>query len=54
MQRVSDITGYQRKDGKFGIRNHVLVLPTVSCVNGVVHRISREVPDAVCAPHAYG
>jgi altronate dehydratase large subunit len=54
MQRVSDITGYERKDGKFGIRNHVLVLPTVSCVNGVIHRISREVPEAVCLPHAYG
>ncbi len=51
---MNDITGYQRKDGKFGIRNHVLVLPTVSCVNGVIHRISREVPEAVCIPHAYG
>jgi len=54
MRRVNDITGYERKDGKFGIRNHILVLPTVSCVNGVVHRISREVPEAVCATHAYG
>ena len=54
MKRVSDITGYERKDGKFGIRNHVLVLPTVSCVNGVVRRISREVPEAVSTTHAYG
>lgn len=51
---MTEITGYERKDGKFGIRNHVLVLPTVSCVNGVVNRISREVPEAVCAPHAHG
>jgi altronate dehydratase large subunit len=29
-------------------------MPTVSCVNGVVNRISREVPEAVCAPHAHG
>jgi altronate dehydratase large subunit len=48
------ITGYARKDGKFGVRNHVLVLPTVSCVNGVINRIAREVPEAMCAPHAYG
>jgi altronate dehydratase large subunit len=54
MERVSDITGYERKDGKFGIRNHVLVLPTVSCVNGVAHRICREVPEAVSATHAHG
>jgi len=51
---MNDITGYERKDGKFGIRNHVLVLPTVCCVNGVINRISREVPEAVCLPHAYG
>jgi altronate dehydratase large subunit len=51
---MNDITGYERKNGKVGIRNHVLVLPTVSCINGVIHRISREVPEAVCLPHAYG
>jgi len=51
---VSEITGYERKNGKFGIRNHLLVLPTVSCVNGVINRLSREVPEAVCATHAHG
>jgi altronate dehydratase large subunit len=51
---MREINGYERKNGKFGIRNHVLVLATVSCVNGVINRISREVPEAVCVPHAYG
>ena len=51
---MRDITGYERNNGKFGIRNHVLVLATVSCVNGVINRISREVPEAVCVPHSYG
>jgi altronate dehydratase large subunit len=51
---MKDISGYARKDGNFGVRNHVLVLPTVSCVNGVIQRIAREVPEAVCAPHAHG
>ncbi len=51
---MTDVSGYIRKDGSIGIRNHVLVLPTVSCVNGVINRISREVPEAICAPHAYG
>ena len=51
---MNEITGYERKDGRFGIRNHVLVLPTVSCVNGVINRISREVPEAVCVTHAHG
>ena len=51
---MKEITGYERKNGKFGVRNHVLVLATVCCVNGVINKISREVPEAVCLPHAYG
>ncbi len=51
---MKEITGYERKNGKFGVRNHVLVLATVCCVNGVINKISREVPEAVCVPHAYG
>jgi altronate dehydratase large subunit len=54
VEEVREITGYERKNGKFGVRNHVLVLPTVSCVNGVINRISREVPEAVCVPHSGG
>jgi altronate dehydratase large subunit len=51
---MKEINGYERRNGKFGVRNHVLVLATVSCVNGVINRISRQVPEAVCVPHAYG
>jgi altronate dehydratase large subunit len=54
VEEMSEITGYERKNGSFGIRNHVLVLPTVSCVNGVINRISREVPEAVWVTHAHG
>jgi altronate dehydratase large subunit len=51
---MTAITGYARPNGTFGIRNHVLVLATVSCVTGVIQRIAREVPEAVCVPHAWG
>jgi len=54
MEAMTTITGYERADGRFGIRNHVLVLATVSCVTGVIQQVSREVPEAVCVPHAYG
>jgi altronate dehydratase large subunit len=54
VEKMKAISGFARKDGNFGIRNHVLVLPTVSCVNGVIQRIAREVPEAVCTPHAHG
>ena len=54
MESIIGLEGYRRADGRFGIRNHALVIPTVSCVNGVINRVAREVPDAVCVPHAYG
>ncbi len=54
METMKEITGFRRPDGRFGVRNHLLVLPTVSCVNGVINRISREVPEAVCVTHAHG
>jgi altronate dehydratase large subunit len=54
VEKMTGMTGYLRSDGKVGVRNHVLVLATVSCVNGVLQRISREVPEAVCVPHAFG
>src|SRR5512137_1277121 len=54
VEEMTEITGYARQSGAFGIRNHVLVLATVSCVNGVIQRISREVPEAICVPHAHG
>jgi altronate dehydratase large subunit len=54
MEEMNEISGYIRSDGRIGIRNHVLVLPTVSCVNGVVRRIAEAVPDAVSAVHSHG
>ncbi|MGQ9695762.1 MAG: UxaA family hydrolase [Thermodesulfobacteriota bacterium] len=51
---MNEIMGYARQDGKFGIRNQVLVLPTVACVNGVINHISRQVPEATCITHAHG
>ncbi len=46
--------GFRRHDGRVGIRNHVLVLPTVHCANGVVEAIGRKVPEAIAIPHIYG
>ncbi len=46
--------GYRRRDGRVGVRNHVLVLATVGCANGAVRRIGRLVPGAVPLTHVYG
>ena len=48
------ILGYPRKDGSFGVRNHVVVISLVQCSNNAAQRISEacDVPatfvDAVC------
>jgi altronate dehydratase large subunit len=39
--------GYKRVDGKTGIRNHVLVLPTVACANETCRIIAENLPEAV-------
>lgn len=45
--------GYRRPNGKIGIRNHILVIPTVSCVNRVVTDIANK-SGAVTFTHPYG
>ena len=37
---INSILAYDRGDGRYGIRNHVLVLSTVTCANHVVNRIA--------------
>ena len=46
--------GFTRPKGPPGVRNHLLVLPTVACANGVVRAIGRAVPEAVTLEHGYG
>lgn len=47
--------GYQRPDGRVGVRNHVLVVPTVICSAVVSERIAAARPDAIVAlPHLAG
>ena len=46
--------GYRRPDGRVGVRNHVLVVPTVICSAVVTERIAATVPGAVALPHLAG
>jgi altronate dehydratase large subunit len=39
--------GYSRPDGKIGIRNHILILPTVACANETSRIIAENLPEAV-------
>ena len=44
---MTSFLGYPRPDGRFGVRNYVLVLSTVGCANGTVRQITARVPGAV-------
>jgi len=46
--------GYHRPNGTVGVRNHVLVLPSVMCANHVVERIGRAVNDVITVQHPTG
>lgn len=48
------IMGYERPNGDIGIRNHLLIIPTVICSNQVCSRIMQMVPGAVAIPHQHG
>ena len=54
--------GFQRPDGKVGVRNEIWVIPTVGCVNNVATAIAKQanalikgsVDEVVAYPHPYG
>ncbi len=51
---VTAFMGYRRRDGRAGVRNHVLVMATVQCANAVVDRIGQTLPEVVALSHVYG
>jgi len=48
------LKGYRRSDGLFGIRNHVVVMSTVSCANSVVEQIAKIDADIIPITHQHG
>lgn len=48
------VTAYRRSNGAIGIRNNVLVLPSVICSHIVADRIAEETDGAVSVPHDHG
>lgn len=51
---MSTFMGYERANGDIGIRNHLLIIPTVICSNQVCNRIMQLVPGTVAIPHQHG
>ncbi|MFZ7103957.1 MAG: UxaA family hydrolase [Peptococcaceae bacterium] len=46
--------GYRRPDGRVGVRNHVLLLPTSICANKVAAEIAGKVRGCVAIDNTYG
>src|SRR5207248_6797816 len=55
MTSTASFLGYRRPDARVGIRNHVLVVPTVICAAVVAERIAAAIPPIGAAlPHLAG
>jgi altronate dehydratase large subunit len=55
MTQAPRFKGYRRADGQIGVRNHVLVVPTVICSSLVAERIAAAIEDVGAAlPHLAG
>lgn len=60
--KESFFMGYEREDGRAGVRNEIWIIPTVGCVNNVAKTIAKEarkqmhegVEDIVAFSHPYG
>lgn len=46
--------GYQRPKGNVGIRNKIVILPSVVCVNNVAIQIANKVENGIAIPHPLG
>ena len=48
------LTGYRRADGRFGIRNHVIILPVDDISNSAAEGVAALIRGTMALPHAYG
>lgn len=46
--------GYRRENGEVGVRNIILVLPSVFCANKTAEQIAKNVEGTVCMRHPLG
>lgn len=55
MNPANDFRGFVRPDGRVGVRNHVLIVPTVICAAVVAERIAAAIsPHGAVLPHLAG
>ncbi len=47
-------TGYRRPDGRFGVRNYVLVIPVDDLSNAAAEGVAHNIRGTMALPHPYG
>jgi altronate dehydratase large subunit len=53
-EKTMKFLGFQRPDGTVGVRNHVVIMPTVYCANEPAKLIANRVEGAVALTHPFG
>ena len=48
------LTGYRRPNGRFGIRNHVIILPVDDISNAAATGVAALIKGTLALPHPYG
>ncbi len=56
MIRPNDLqfTGFRRPDGRFGVRNHVLIIPVDDLSNAAAEGVAHNIRGTMALPHPYG
>ncbi len=56
MIKATDLkfTGYRRPDGRFGVRNHVLIIPVDDLSNAAALGVAHNIRGTLALPHPYG
>ena len=53
-ESLPELMGYRRPDGRVGVRNHVLILPTITCATQAARRVTDLVHGTVSFIHQHG
>jgi (2R)-sulfolactate sulfo-lyase subunit beta len=46
--------GYERENGRYGVRNHVIILPVDDLSNAACEAVANNIKGAMALPHSYG
>ena len=53
-ESLPELMGYRRPDGRMGVRNPVLILPTITCATQAAWRMTELVHGTVSFIHQHG